>query len=170
MTISNFDQTVVPISRALTNLSAILAKAEAHADKQGIEHSALLNARLFPDMFGLIRQIQVASDMAKGGAGRLAGVEVPSWEDDETSFADLQARIQKTLDFLAGIDPEAFEGADSRTVEMAIPDGSIKMEGKVHLLDFVIPNLYFHVVTTYNILRHNGVEIGKRDFLGMFQD
>ncbi len=167
MTISIYDQTIPPISRALTSLAAIVAKAEAHADEQGIEHAALLNARLFPNMHGLIKQIQMASDTAKGGAARLAGVEIPSWKDDETSFADVQARIQKTLDFLAGIESEAFEGADSRTVEMDSPGGSFKMDGKSHLLDFVVPNLYFHITTAYSILRHNGVEIGKRDYLGI---
>lgn len=170
MSISIYDQTIAPMSRALTSLAAIVAKAEAHADEQGIEHAALLNARLFPDMHGFIKQIQMASDTAKGGAARLAGVEIPAWKDDETSFADVQARIRKTLDFLAGIESEALEGADSRTVEMNSPRGSFKMEGKSHLLDFVVPNFYFHVTTAYNILRHNGIEIGKRDYLGMTED
>ena len=170
MTISNYDLTIPPISRALTSLAAIVAKAEAHADEQEIEHAALLNARLFPNMHGLIKQIQMASDIAKSGAARLAGVEIPSWKDDETSFADLQARIQKTLDFLAGIEVQAFEGADSRTIEMEIPGGTFKMEGKSHLLDFVVPNFYFHITTAYNIFRHNGIEIGKRDYLGMAEN
>ncbi|MBW2268500.1 MAG: DUF1993 domain-containing protein [Deltaproteobacteria bacterium] len=167
MTISIYDQTIPPMSRALTGLAVIVAKAEAHADEQGIEHAVLLNARLFPNMRGFIEQIQMASDTAKGGAARLARVEIPSWQDDEASFSDVRARIQKTLDFLAEIEPEALVGADSRTVEMKYPGGSFEMEGKSHLLDFVVPNLYFHITTAYNILRHNGVEVGKRDYLSM---
>lgn len=167
MAISIYDQSITAISRALTSLASIVTKAEAHAEEHGIEHAALLNARLFPDMHGFIKQIQIASDTAKGGAARLAGVEIPSWEDDETSFADVRARIQKTLDFLAEIDPASLEGAESREVEIKYTGGSAKMDGKSHLLDFVLPNLYFHITTAYNILRHNGVVIGKRDYLGM---
>jgi hypothetical protein len=165
LTISIYDQSIDVMTRALGSLDGIVAKAEAHADEHGIEHSALLNARLFPDMHPFTRQIQIASDAAKGGAARLAGVEVPSWEDDETSFADLRARIQKTVDYLAGFEPQALEGADSREIEIVFPGGSMKMDGKRHLLDFVLPNLYFHITTAYNILRHNGVAIGKRDYL-----
>ncbi len=153
------------MTRALSGLDGIVAKAEAHADEHGIEHSALLNARLFPDMHAFTRQIQIASDTAKSGVARISGVEVPSWEDDETSFADLRARIAKTVDYLAGFEPQDLEGSDKREVEIVFPGGSIKMDGKSHLLDLVLPNLYFHVTTAYNILRHNGVAIGKRDFL-----
>ena len=166
MAISIYDQSITAMSSALTNLAGIVAKAEAHADEHGIEHAALLNARLFPDMHLFIKQIQIASDTAKGGAARLSGVEVPSWEDDETSFADVRARIQKTVDFLARFEPEMLEGAESREVEITFKGGSVKMDGKSHLLDFVLPNLYFHITTAYNILRHNGVAIGKRDYLG----
>lgn len=166
MAISIYDQSIAAMSRALSSLAAIVAKAEAHADEQGIEHAVLLNARLFPDMHSFIKQIQIASDTAKGGAARLAGVDAPSWEDDETSFAQVRARIQKTLDFLAGFEPESLEGAESREVEIKFTGGSVKMDGKSHLLGFVLPNLYFHVTTAYNILRHNGVAIGKRDYLG----
>ncbi len=149
--------------RATLASSSTVTKAETHADEHGIEQAALLNARLFPDMHGFIKQIQIASDTAKSGAARLSGVEIPSWEDDETSFADLRARIQKTVDFLAGIEPETLEGAESREVEIKFTGGSVKLAGESHLLDFVLPNLYFHITTAYNILRHNGVAIGKRD-------
>lgn len=166
MTISIHEQSIGAMSRALSSLAAIVDKAEAHAEERGIDHDALLHARLFPDMLDFIRQIQIASDTAKGAAARLSGVEMPSWEDDEASFADVRARIQKTLDYLAGFQPEMLDGADSRPIELKLGPRTVHFDGKSYLLGFVLPNFYFHVTTAYNILRHNGVEIGKRDYLG----
>ena len=161
-----YDATVAPLKRALTNLSFILKKGEEYADSIKIEHSVLLNARLFPDMFPLIRQVQIATDMSKGGAARLAGAETPKYEDTETTFEQLQARIAKTIAFLDTIKPEQFEGADTKDITINVRKVDVHFKGQAYLLSWVQPNVYFHVTTTYNILRHNGVQLGKPDFLG----
>lgn len=161
-----FDATVMPLKRTLYNLSAILKKGEDHANIKKIEHAALLNARLFPDMFPLIRQVQIATDMSKGGVARLAGVEIPKYEDTETTFEELQARIAKTLAFLETVNAAQFEGAESKDITINVRKVDIHFKGQDYLLSWVMPNVYFHVTTTYNILRHNGVELGKPDFLG----
>jgi len=160
-----FDATIPPLLRALNNLSHILKKGEAHADAKSIEHSALLNARLFPDMYPLTRQVQIATDMSKGAAARLAGIEVPKYDDNETTFADLQARLAKTIAFIETVKPEQFAGSEAREVTITVRKADVKFTGQDYLLKWVNPNVYFHVTTAYNILRHNGVELGKPDFL-----
>jgi uncharacterized protein len=166
MTLSMYEACVPVYSRALKALAAILTKAEAHAEARKIDPSVFLTARLAPDMYPLTKQVQVVSDGAKGTAARLTGLEVPSFPDTETSFAELQARIKKTLDFIESVPSAAFDGAETRQVTLSSPRGSLSFTGKDFLLNFGLPNLYFHVTTAYNILRHNGVELGKGDFIG----
>lgn len=166
MTISMYDATIPVWKHFLNNLSVLLDKTVAYADAKNIEHSVMLNARLYPDMFALTRQVQIASDNAKFGAARLAGVEAPKFEDDETNFAELQDRISKTIAFLDTITPQQLEGSENRDIILVIHDTKHEMKGLQYLLDRVQPNFYFHITTAYNIMRHNGVEIGKRDFLG----
>lgn len=161
-----FDASIAPLKRALNNLSHILKKGEEHADTKKIEHGVLLNARLFPDMYPLIRQVQIATDMSKGAGARLAGLEVPKYEDNEASFTDLQARITKTLAFIDSVTPEQLEGAENRDITITVRKMDLHFTGQAYLFDWVLPNVYFHVTTAYNILRHNGVELGKPDFLG----
>lgn len=153
---------------ALNALSAILDKAEAYAQAKKIDAAVLLNARLFPDMFTLTRQVQSACDLAKNGGARLAGIEPPRYEDTENTIAELKARISKTVDFLKSLDTKAINGSADREIIFPI-GGSNKgqMKGADYLHHFVVPNVYFHVVTAYDILRHCGVEIGKRDFIGI---
>lgn len=162
-----YNFTIPPLKRALTNLSHILKKGETHADAKGIEHAALLTARLFPDMYALTRQIQIATDMSKGAAARLASIEMPKYDDNEMSFADLQARIAKTLAFIDAIKPEQLMGAETRDITITVRKIDLHFKGQDYLLKWVMPNVYFHVATTYNILRHNGVELSKSDFLGL---
>lgn len=161
-----YDATIAPLKRTLYSLAAILKKGEEYADSKKIEHSVLLNSRLFPDMFPLTRQVQIATDMSKGGAARLAGVEIPNFEDNETTFAELQTRISKTIAFLDTIQAPQFEGAGERDITINVRKVDMHFKGDAYLLNWVKPNVYFHVTTAYNILRHNGVELGKPDFLG----
>lgn len=164
--LSIYDTTIPPLKRTLGNLAAILEKAEQYADTKKVAHQVLLDARLYIDMYPLTRQIQIATDMSKGAGARLAGIEVPKYEDNETSFAELQARIAKTIAFLDSIKPEQLEGAESREITITIRKADLKFSGQDYLLKWVLPNVYFHVTTAYNILRHNGVALGKQDFLG----
>lgn len=161
-----YNATIPPLKRILTNLSAILKKGEEYADAKKVEHTVLLNARLFVDMYTLTRQIQIATDMSKGAAARLAGVEIPKYEDTETTFTELQARIAKTIAFLDSIQPEQLEGSETRDITISVRKADLKFTGQDYLLKWVQPNVYFHATTAYNILRHNGVELGKTDFLG----
>jgi uncharacterized protein len=161
-----YDATISPLKRALNNLSHILKKGEDYANAKKIEHDVLLNARLFPDMYPLSRQVQIATDMSKGAAARLAGLEVPKYDDNETSFADLQARIAKTIAFIDSVKPEQLVGSETRDITINVRNTDLKFTGQAYLLAWVQPNVYFHVATAYNILRHNGVELGKPDFLG----
>ena len=161
-----FESSIAPLSHSLKSLSAILKKAEAHCEAGKIDPNALLSARLFPNMFPLIRQVQVACDHAKGCGARLAGIPVPSFPDEEKTFAELQARIAKTLDFIGSLKREQFAGAATRTVTIKIGGKDTEMTGAAYLSSAVLPNFYFHMTTAYNILRHNGVELGKGDFLG----
>lgn len=161
-----YEATVTPLKRALKNVSNILKKGEAYADTNQIEHSVLLNSRLFPDMYSLTRQVQIATDMSKGGVARLANLEIPKFEDTETSFAELQTRITKTLEFIESVTPTQLEGSESREIILTIRKVDLKFNDKEYLLYWVIPNVYFHVTTAYNILRHNGTPLGKADFLG----
>jgi len=157
----------VPVfGRAFASLSAILKKGEAHAAAAGGDPARLVEARLAPDMLTLAGQVQRASDTAKGAAARLSGRDNPSFPDEEKSFADLEERIAKTVAFLDGFGPDDFAGAEARTVTLSFRSGSVEFDGKRYLLGFVLPNFFFHVTTAYDILRHEGVEIGKRDFLG----
>jgi hypothetical protein len=166
MAIDVYDQLVPVMHRMLTNLSGILQKAESYAQARRIEPNALLQARLYPDMFPLTRQVQLATDFAKGAAARLSGSEVPKWEDTEQTFAELQARIQRGRDYLGSFRRESFAGAEERAIEIKVPSRTLKFTGKEYLLSFALPNFYFHVTMAYAILRHNGLEIGKLDFLG----
>jgi len=161
-----FDSSVVPISHSLKALAAILKKAEAYCEARKIDPSALLTDRLYPDMLPLYRQVHIATDQAKGCGARLTGIAVPSYPDEEKTFAELQARIAKTLDFLGSLKPEQFAGAATRTVTLKIGGKDTELKGAAYLSSAVLPNFYFHVTTAYNILRHNGLEIGKGDFLG----
>jgi len=149
-------------------LSLLLDKAQAHAETKKIEPAALTGFRLFPDMFPLARQVQIACDTAKGAVARLAGVEIPKHEDTEQSFAELKARIAKTVDFIDSVKPAQIDGSDGKEIVMKLRSGEVKLEGLQYLMAFAYPNFYFHATTVYNILRHNGVEIGKRDFLGKY--
>lgn len=150
----------------LKNLEAILEKAAAHAVTKNIEPSALLNCRLFPDMLPMLRQVQIATDGAKAGAARLCGMEPPVFEDNETSFAELTARLRKTVAYLETFKPTQFEGSENKTIAWKTRNSERSMQGLVYLNHYVLPNFYFHVTTAYDILRHCGVEIGKKDFLG----
>lgn len=160
----------VPVlTQMLSALSDVLKKAETHATEKSIDPQAYLGARLFPDMFPLSRQVQIASDFARGIASRLAGAEVPSWLDSEASFAGLQALIAKTLEHLASFGPEQFEQSEAR--EIVLRPGTPKekkLNGSAYLLHYGLPQFFFHVTTAYDILRHNGVEIGKRDYMGKY--
>jgi uncharacterized protein len=169
MTISMYAASVPVFKQMLTSLSDILSKAEAHATAKNIDPNALLQARLYPDMFALTHQIQIASDFAKGVSARLAGVEVPAHEDNEQSLADLRARIAKTLTFIGGITPAQVDGSEQR--EIVLRPGTPKekkLTGQAYLLHYGLPQFFFHVTTAYAILRHNGVEVGKMDFIGAY--
>lgn len=166
MPISMYQTAVPPFARVLGNLATILEKTAAHCEAKKIDPSVLVNARLFPDMFPLVRQVQIASDSAKGGAARLAGLEPPAFEDNETTLPELIARLRKTITFLESLREEQFINSEDRTIVWKTRSASRSMQGLPFLLIHVTPNVYFHVTTAYNILRHNGVEIGKQDFLG----
>jgi hypothetical protein len=166
MSISVYDQSIARMSHMLQNLDNIVSKAEAYADANDIEPSALLQARLFPTMRNFIFQVQVATDLAKGCAARLAGADIPKWSDDEETFADVHARIDKSRDFLATFEPEQFEGCETRELELKFGSHTVKFTGQSYLLGFVLPNFYFHMTTAYNLLRHNGLDLSKRDFNG----
>jgi hypothetical protein len=157
---------VTPMRHMLKSLKAILAKGEAHCAARKIDPEVLLSARLYPDMFPLVRQVQIASDNAKGPAARLAAVEVPKFEDTEKTFADLQARVDRTLDFLETLEPGQFEGADERDIVLQLRERRLEFKGAQYLTNFALPNFFFHVTAAYAILRHNGVELGKQDYLG----
>jgi len=166
MVISMYRVSVPVFVRMLNNLADILRKAAAHAEAKKIEPSVLLTARLYPDMFTLARQVQIATDQAKGGAARLAGVEPPKYEDNEATFDELSGRIDKVISFVKSISPEAIDGSEEREVTLNIRGQTMRFNGLTYLLNFVLPNFYFHIATAYDILRHNGVELGKPDFLG----
>ena len=168
MPLSMFHASVPVFTRQLANLSAILHKAEAHAEARKIDPAVFINARLAPDMFSLSRQVQSATDSAKGCGARLAGAEVPRYEDTETTFPELQARVAKTIAFLQSLSPELIDGSEERAIVLKLRGQETKFTGQYYLLNFALPNFFFHAVTAYDILRHNGVEIGKQDFLGSF--
>ncbi len=166
MALSMYQASVPVFSQQLTAMAKILAKADAHAEARKYDQKALIQARLFPDMLPLSAQIQIASDAAKGAAARLAGVDVPSWEDNEGTLKQLQERCIKTEKYLATFKPEQIDGSEEREVILKIGGNPVPFKGQQYLLGFAIPNFYFHITTAYALLRHCGVEIGKRDFLG----
>jgi uncharacterized protein len=168
MSISMYSAFVPMAKTLLSALSAVLDKGQAHADAKKFDASVLVNARLAPDMLPLSKQVQIATDMVKGGAARLAGVEIPSYEDNETTIEQLKARIAKTLAFLDTIPAAKIDGTEDKEVTLKMRAGDMTFTGQRYLIGFVIPNLTFHCATAYDILRHNGVDIGKRDFLGAF--
>jgi uncharacterized protein len=166
MSLSLYDFSIPVLSRGLTNLSAILDKAAAYAAAKKFDPAVLAQARLFPDMHPLSRQVQIACDTAKGAAARLAGIEIPKHEDNEMTLADLKLRVAKTLDFVKSVSAAQLAGAENRTIEIKTPNRTFNFTGVVYLNEFVLPNFYFHESMTYALLRKNGVEIGKADFLG----
>lgn len=166
MTISMYQASIPPIARALNNLGAILAKAEKYAEARKIDPKVLVNARLYPDMYPLSRQVQIATDIAKGAACRLAGQEPPKYEDNESTIAELIARLEKTVALLQTFTPDQIDGSEEREFTLPMRDRALHFKGQPYLTDFVLPNVYFHVTTAYAILRHNGLEIGKQDFIG----
>lgn len=166
MTISMFQASVPRLINALNNLSHILDKAQAHIDAKKIDASALIQFRLYPDMLNFTRQVQIASDTAKGVVARLAGVEIPAYEDNEQSIADLKARIAKTIAFIEGFKPDQIDGTEDKDIITKRGEKETHYKGIQFLLGHAIPNVYFHTTTAYAILRHNGVEVGKRDYLG----
>lgn len=166
MSVSMYHLSVPVFIRHLNNLSSILKKADDHATKKKIDPAIFINDRLAPDMFPLIRQVQIATDTAKAGAARLAGVEVPIFEDNESTFADLEMRIAKTVTFLQSLTAAQIDGSEKRKISYVQRGKESNFIGQSYLLNHVLPNLYFHITITYAILRQDGVEIGKKDYLG----
>lgn len=165
-TIDMYHASVPVLVRALTNLKSILSKAEAWAKEKNVKDDTVLNARLALDMLPFVKQVQIASDNAKGAAARLGGVDVPSYADTEATFAELHERIQKTLDFIQSVPQAGFDGSESRDIVLKFPNSTREFDGLGYLTGFVMPNFFFHVTTAYAILRHCGVPLGKADFLG----
>jgi hypothetical protein len=166
MSFTMFEVCVPVFDRGLNVLAAVLKKGAAYAVDQGLSDSSLVEARLAPDMFTLARQVQSASDAAKFAACRLTEVQPPAFTDTETSFAELQARTERTIQLLQQFKPSQFEGSELRTVTLGSGAGLRTFDGRTYLLGFALPNFYFHVTTAYDILRHHGVPLGKRDYLG----
>jgi uncharacterized protein len=166
MKLDMYQATVSPCVRALTNLSDILEKAVAYASARKIDPTVLLNSRLYPDMLPLTMQIVIAGDIARGGAARLAAADVPAFEGGKTTFGELIEGIKRSVQYLETLKPEQFEGAEDRTVTWQTRSSSKSMQGTPYLFNHVLPNVYFHVTTAYDILRHSGLEIGKQDYLG----
>ena len=167
MTMSMYQASVPAFLQTLNALSAILAKAADFAAERKLDQAVLLGWRLAPDMFPLARQVQIASGQAKGCCARLAGVELPKWPDDETTFEALRARIAKTVDYAQTFAPDALDGSEDRAITLMAGSRELRFTGQQYLVSFVLPNFYFHATTAYAILRHCGLPIGKRDFLGV---
>jgi hypothetical protein len=162
-----YDLSVALMQRSLQNLDAIVTKADAYVTADaGIDQATMIQARLYPNMRPFVFQIRSATDTAKNTAARLTGREAPSWADDETTFAEVHARLAKGIDYLSGFKPQDFDGAENRAIELKLGGRTVPFTGATYLSNFALPNFFFHVTTAYNILRHNGVAIGKRDFLG----
>lgn len=168
MSFSMYEASVPVFTQILNSLAAIIDKAETHANEKNIDPAALLQARLYPDMFPFLRQIQVAADFAKGCSARLAGVEVPRYEDTEKSFADLRERIARTLAFINDLPRDAIEASDQRDIVTGSGAKVREFKGQDYLVHYALPHFYFHATTAYALLRHNGVEIGKKDFVGSY--
>ena len=165
MAISMYQASVPQLKKMLANLSTILIKGEEYASVKNIEGAVLTNDRLFPDMLPLAVQVFIACNQLNTGLGRLASIEPPKFDDTKTTFADLQERIAKTIAFVDGIKPEQLDNTGANEIKFSTKDMNFEFVGEQYLLTWIIPNFYFHVTTTYNILRHNGVEIGKADYL-----
>ena len=166
MKISMYQASAPRFANTLRNLSAILDKAQAHCEAKKIDPAVMCGMRLIADMFPLARQVQVACDSAKGAVARLAGVDIPRHEDTEQSFAELKQRIARTVDFILSVSPEKIDGSEERAVTLKLGGKEVTYTGLQYLLGFAYPNFYFHVTTAYDILRANGVELGKRDYIG----
>lgn len=166
MTLSMYQASVPVFLRMLTNLKGILQKAAAHAQARKIDEAVLVGSRLYPDMLPLSRQIQIASDFARGTAARLAGGEPPSYEDNEKTFAELTARIDRTLDYLRTKKAAEIDGSESREIVRPVRGEPHKFTGINYLMQYALPNFFFHTTTAYAILRHNGLEVGKSDYIG----
>ncbi len=168
MSITMYQASIPVFVRMLANLSKILDKAAAHAETKKIDPAIFVNGRLTPDMFPLSRQVQIATDVVKGCAARLAGIEVPSYEDNEASFAELQARIAKTKAFIESVNSTQVDDSEDHPITLKFGSKELHFLGQAYLLDFVLPNFYFHITTTYAILRQSGVDIGKTDYTGVY--
>jgi hypothetical protein len=166
MTLSMYQASVPVFVRALGNLTHVLNKGEAHAKAKNVSDEVLLQTRLIPDMLPLVKQVQVATDMAVRGTARLAGLEPPTFEDNETTLEQIHARIERATEYLKSFKPEQIDGSETRSITLKLRSGERQFEGQAYLLHFLIPNLFFHCTTAYNILREAGTEIGKMDFIG----
>jgi hypothetical protein len=166
MSLSMYQASAPRFANTLKNLSALLDKTQAHCDAKKIDPLAITSFRLFPDMFPLNRQIYIATDTAKGAVARLAGIEIPKYEDTEQTLAELKARIARTVDFVMSVPAAKIDGSADKDIPMKAGGKDVVFKGVQYLLGHAYPNFYFHCTTAYNILRHNGVEVGKRDFLG----
>ena len=166
MKLSMYQASVPVFASMLNNLAGILEKAEKHAEARKIDPAVLISSRLYPDMLPLSKQIQIATDHAKGAAARLAGVETPKYEDNEATFAELIARLHKTIAYIQGVSNEQIDGSDERPITITLHGNTHNFTGAQYLLHYAHPNFYFHVTTAYAILRHCGIEVGKNDFLG----
>jgi len=166
MTISMYQVAIPSLVRSLNNLVAILEKGAAHAEAKKIDPSVLIASRLYPDMLPLNRQVHIASDIARRGIARLVGVEAPAVEDNEATFAELCDRLRAAVAYMESFTPEQIDGSEEKVITLTIGKETLTFAGQAYLLFFILPNVYFHVTTAYDILRHCGVELGKRDFLG----
>jgi uncharacterized protein len=166
MSPSMYSASVPIFVRQFTAMLAWLDKAQAHAEARKFDSTNYLGLRLAPDMLPFTKQIQIACDMAKGCAARLAGQDVPKWDDNEATLDDLRARIRKTIDYVQSVPAAAFEGSETREIVLPMRSGEVRFNGEDYLRQYVLPNVFFHATTTYALLRHAGVELGKRDFLG----
>jgi hypothetical protein len=164
-----YDMSIPILTLGLTNIENMIDKGVAHAEARKFDSLVLAQSRVFPDMFPLSRQVQIACDMAKGCAARLAGVEVPKFEDTEATMAELKARVAKTKAFVGTIKASQLQDAAGREINITFPGNSLKFTGLSYLTTYVLPNFYFHSAMVYALLRNNGVELGKRDFLGAIQ-
>lgn len=168
MSLSMYDASVPVFRQMLGSLSAMLEKAQGHAAARKIEPAVLLQSRLYPDMFPLVRQVQIAADFAKGACARLAGAAVPRYEDTEQTFGELKERIARTLAFIGGLPVDAIAASEGRDISFTVAGNVRELKGQPYLMHYALPNFYFHTTTAYAILRHNGIDIGKRDFIGSF--
>lgn len=169
MNISMYNASIPPMIKSLGNLEAILDKVIAHAAARKIDDAAFVEARLFPDMFPFARQIRIATDMSKGAGARLAGIDIPKFEDNEKTLPELKARVRKAIDFLKTLTAAQIDGSEDKAITLTAGSNTFNFKGLDYLNSWVLPNFYFHVATAYNLLRHGGVEIGKMDFLGKVQ-